>query len=575
MARATVVGERRNIHDHRRQPRAARSPVPVASWWVSPPLYALAHVPDLLDAGPDAAAAFRAAARRAAVLSAGTRADAASRWPPDYVWLRGTRSSASRRRLWLASCALLGVPAFLSLVCLEPRSAPMSLTCLRGRAPACSNASRSALTLAALLGGSARRRVHRPGRRDAGSPARRRRRRPRAAARPADGPRELPAPRGDRRRATVAGRPSCVVPPAQRRRGRCDTAGRVERRQTRIVAGLQRAETAWSGDGRRLWLADEQGLAVIESDGHVGPEAHPQMGSRGDRSGSGRSTRARRDTRSSMRRSCAVRGATRSATAICVSMRKARHVCCSRPPGRSAARCSMRTGARVHRGLRRPALRDGHPPAHAAGARELLRCGSLEECRLVGYNAGSRKRCGYCRSAKGEDKLALRRWRQERSALGDRAPRSGWHRRCRRGALEHRARGLARHLLPRWPAPLVRQRRREHQRCSARWRQQLPGANLRSRPRPTAAVAGAAQQGDVALDRHYLYPPEKTGCSRCSRAKRVSTSAPPAGAAMHPVSYRARDGMLLHGYVLLPSGVPPATAPADRLAARRPDHASL
>ena len=37
--------------------------------------------------------------------------------------------------------------------------------------------------------------------------------------------------------------------------------------QTRIVAGLKRAETAWSGDGRRLWLADEQGLAVIESEG--------------------------------------------------------------------------------------------------------------------------------------------------------------------------------------------------------------------------------------------------------------------------------------------------------------------
>ena len=35
--------------------------------------------------------------------------------------------------------------------------------------------------------------------------------------------------------------------------------------QTRIVAGLQSAETEWSGDGRRLWLADEQGLAVVES----------------------------------------------------------------------------------------------------------------------------------------------------------------------------------------------------------------------------------------------------------------------------------------------------------------------
>ncbi len=30
---------------------------------------------------------------------------------------------------------------------------------------------------------------------------------------------------------------------------------------------------------------------------------------------------------------------------------------------------------------------------------------------------------------------------------------------------------------------------------------------------------------------------------------------------MHPVSYRARDGMLLHGYVLLPPGIAPAKAP--------------
>jgi hypothetical protein len=37
--------------------------------------------------------------------------------------------------------------------------------------------------------------------------------------------------------------------------------------RTRIVAGLQGVETAWSGDGRRLWLADRQGLAVVELSG--------------------------------------------------------------------------------------------------------------------------------------------------------------------------------------------------------------------------------------------------------------------------------------------------------------------
>ncbi len=39
------------------------------------------------------------------------------------MYMRNTRMAASRRRLWLVSCALLGLPAFLSLVCLEPRRA--------------------------------------------------------------------------------------------------------------------------------------------------------------------------------------------------------------------------------------------------------------------------------------------------------------------------------------------------------------------------------------------------------------------------------------------------------------------
>ena len=40
-----------------------------------------------------------------------------------YWWLRGAPISAARRRLWLASCVMLGLPAVFSLVCLEPRAA--------------------------------------------------------------------------------------------------------------------------------------------------------------------------------------------------------------------------------------------------------------------------------------------------------------------------------------------------------------------------------------------------------------------------------------------------------------------
>ena len=119
---ATVVAERRDIRNHQVSFVGSVS-VPVASWWVSPPLYALAHLPDLLDTGLTQPPRFEplpkvplfyplALALMLVSLVAG------------YVWLRGTQVGTSRRILWLVSCALLGVPALLSLICLEPRKTP-------------------------------------------------------------------------------------------------------------------------------------------------------------------------------------------------------------------------------------------------------------------------------------------------------------------------------------------------------------------------------------------------------------------------------------------------------------------
>jgi len=120
--RSTVVGERRNIRGH--QVSLGRSvAVPLASWWLSPPLYALAHVPDrLLDTGLTEPLRFEALPNvplfYPLALSLMLLSLAAG-----YAWLRGTPVETSRRRLWLVSCAVLGVPAFLSLICLEPRGA--------------------------------------------------------------------------------------------------------------------------------------------------------------------------------------------------------------------------------------------------------------------------------------------------------------------------------------------------------------------------------------------------------------------------------------------------------------------
>ena len=116
---ATVVGERRNIRDHNVTFGASET-VPAASWWLSPILYAVSHVTDLLDTGLTqpprlhllpSVPLFYGLALALIVVSIAAA----------YAWLRRSQVAPARRRLWMVSCALLGVPAFLSMICLEPR----------------------------------------------------------------------------------------------------------------------------------------------------------------------------------------------------------------------------------------------------------------------------------------------------------------------------------------------------------------------------------------------------------------------------------------------------------------------
>jgi hypothetical protein len=116
---ASVVSAHRLITNHRVN-IGAHTSVPVASWWVSPPLYLLAHAPDLLHTGltqpprvellpPERM--LRVAALALIAVSLGGA----------QLWLRGSHVTPGRRRLWLVSCALIGAPALLSLMSLEPR----------------------------------------------------------------------------------------------------------------------------------------------------------------------------------------------------------------------------------------------------------------------------------------------------------------------------------------------------------------------------------------------------------------------------------------------------------------------
>lgn len=94
-----------------------------SSWWLSPPLHVLSEWPEsLVEKGltwplePTRLPASPIFYGMAGALML-------SSLLLGFWWLRGTQLPTARRRLWLASCALIGLPALLSLICLEPRSA--------------------------------------------------------------------------------------------------------------------------------------------------------------------------------------------------------------------------------------------------------------------------------------------------------------------------------------------------------------------------------------------------------------------------------------------------------------------
>ena len=323
---------------------------------------------------------------------------------------------------------------------------------------------------------------------------------------------------------------------------------------TRIAAGLQRAETAWSGDGRRLWLADEQGLAVIDS-ARLSPKRILKWDPR--RSQRLWAVDARAPRYAIIHEKVAERGAERHRYLRVDAEGETRLLLEAALPLRNAL-------LNADGGLAFAAAFDGPRwdtvvrQYGAAGPRELLRCSSLEECRLAGYNQAQRTL--WLLSQHDEDKLALRRWREE----------SG------RWETVHRdPAGVADADAVLWSAARENWIAIAYHGARRRWyangsgaralltalEQQLPEVNLRL----SATTDGRlwlvhAQQGDRALDRYYLYRPEQNRLQPLF-AREDAKSLPPPGAAMHPVSYRARDSMLLHGYLLLPGGIAPSKAP--------------
>jgi len=97
------------------------------AWWVSPALHALVSLPDLLidngtipDAGESRFAPLlqaRPAIAWTAALAAALLAGAGAAW-----WARRAGLGRTATNVWCVACLLLGVPALLSLMMLQPRA---------------------------------------------------------------------------------------------------------------------------------------------------------------------------------------------------------------------------------------------------------------------------------------------------------------------------------------------------------------------------------------------------------------------------------------------------------------------
>jgi dipeptidyl aminopeptidase/acylaminoacyl peptidase len=325
--------------------------------------------------------------------------------------------------------------------------------------------------------------------------------------------------------------------------------------QTRIAAGLQRVDTAWSGDGSRLWFADEQGLAVVESADLNTKRIHKWDARRQQRLW----TVDQRATQCAVIREKIVESGVESFRYLCIDAQgKTRLLHQAEWPLRSVL-------LNTNGDLAFTAAFDGPDyetviRKYTAGQpRELLRCGNLEEGRLVGYNEAQQKL--WLLSRQDEDKLSLRCW------LGESGRWETIHR-DPEGVVD--VDGLLWSVIEEnWLAIAYHDARRcwygnDEGTCSqlVALKQLLPRANLQL----SATTDGQlwlvqAQQGGIAQDRYYLYQTAENRLQPLFTADDATTNMPPDGVTMHPVRYRASDGMLLHAYVSLPEGIAPGTAP--------------
>jgi dipeptidyl aminopeptidase/acylaminoacyl peptidase len=204
-----------------------------------------------------------------------------------------------------------------------------------------------------------------------------------------------------------------------------------------------------------------------------------------------------------------------------------------------------------------------------ATAEEILRCTGAEQCALLGHQESSNAL--WLLSHHGEDRTVLKRWQPGKGQAGDghagvwQSEHSDPHKLADAASIlwqqnSNEWLGIAYHP----------DRRHWYGRDAARSKQlntlqnQLPNASLTL----TATADGSrwlvqAKHAQWELDRYFLYTPATNRLQPLFEKEQQQAKSFAAAqlAPAVPLHYRARDGLLVHGYVYLPPGIDPAKVP--------------
>ena len=324
--------------------------------------------------------------------------------------------------------------------------------------------------------------------------------------------------------------------------------------ERRVLANAEGVQSHWSGDGARLWLADALGLAVHDVATSQVRRVFKWDAARGQRAWAV-------DERASayaLVRERVDAGGRWMYRYLRIDDRGGSSLL---HEGRQPLRDVLldAEGALVFSAAYDGEAYDTVVRRHRNGeAREVVRCPGISQCRLVSYGDGGDTLLFV--SDVGEDRAVLQRWN-----LGDgsrRTVHADPARTADAGDVLQAADGA-------WLAVAYEpDRRRWHGRDAtidaqlAALARRLPGANL-SLATSADGARWLVRASDATRSYHrwYVYAPASDALQPLFDDAAGATPDPAQLSQTIPVSWRAGDGMLLHGYVQLPRGVDPATAP--------------